>query len=261
MGNSFMDMLREGLLRLMAEDPDIEELAGGRFDEILTLLKKYIEEIELFNPLYGLVGATDRRELAVKHILDSLCPAGIIFRLLKGRTQDPYRLNPRRAENAGAAGDENRSPSAPEEKLKPVADVGSGAGLPGIPLAIVLGDVPFTLIERAGKRAGFLRNTLALLGLPHLVVEEGEMEKAEAGGFSLVVFRAFRPLEPPILKGLFRLLAPGGVLAAYKGRGDNIKREMEKVEKLTGSWEALSLAAPFLNEERHLVIINPPPAC
>jgi 16S rRNA (guanine527-N7)-methyltransferase len=109
-----------------------------------------------------------------------------------------------------------------------------------------------------GRRAGFLRNTLAALALTNAETEEGEMERAAPGRFALITFRAFRPLEPAILKGLFRLLAPGGVLAAYKGRREKIDAEMGAVEKTTGGWEALPCPVPFLDEERHLVLIRPP---
>jgi 16S rRNA (guanine527-N7)-methyltransferase len=109
-----------------------------------------------------------------------------------------------------------------------------------------------------GRRAGFLRSTLAALALTNAETEEGEMERAAPGRFALITFRAFRPLEPAILKGLFRLLAPGGVLAAYKGRREKIDAEMNAVEKTTGGWEALPCPVPFLDEERHLVLIRPP---
>jgi 16S rRNA (guanine527-N7)-methyltransferase len=122
----------------------------------------------------------------------------------------------------------------------------------------------FTLVERMGRRAGFLRNTLALLGLPNVRLEEAEMEKLDlpAGGFDLIVFRAFRPLEPAILKGLIRLLAPGGSLAAYKGRRESVEEEISRVMIATGkgppigSWEILPLKVPFLEEERHLLLIR-----
>jgi 16S rRNA (guanine527-N7)-methyltransferase len=218
-------ILQEGLLRLRRGDPDTDRLFAARFDEILGLLNKYIEEIELFNPAYGLVGVQDRRELVVKHILDSLCPLGIIFRLLQ-----------------------KGGPAA----VGLVADAGSGAGLPGIPLAITLPDCSFSLIERMGRRAGFLRNTLAVLSLSNASVEEGEMEKVPAGRFSLVTLRAFRPLEPAVLRGLFRLLAPGGVLAAYKGRREKIDEEMAAAGV---GGEVFPLEVPFLEEERHLVVI------
>ncbi|MDR2052611.1 MAG: class I SAM-dependent methyltransferase, partial [Treponema sp.] len=126
-----------------------------------------------------------------------------------------------------------------------------------------------TLIERMGRRAGFLRNTLAILGLPGLDVEEREIEKAEGGRFDMVVFRALRPLQPPIYRALRRLLradgaSPGRVLAAYKGRMDSAAGEMRALEaSLKGdgplSWEAAPCPVPFLNEERRLLLIRAAP--
>jgi 16S rRNA (guanine527-N7)-methyltransferase len=221
--------LEAGITKLRESHPDIETIPGSHLTSVLNLLEKYMAEIELFNPAYGLVGARDRQELAVKHILDSMAPLGIIHRLLSA-FPGPHKI----------------------------ADAGSGAGLPGIPLAICLPDVSFTLIERMGRRAGFLRNTLAVLGLSNVTVEEKEVEKAAAGQYHIVTFRAFRPLEPRILKSLFRLCAPGGVLAAYKGRREKIEEEMNAAGKAAGHWEALSCPVPFLEEERHLLTIKPP---
>jgi 16S rRNA (guanine527-N7)-methyltransferase len=225
-------VLAEGLRRLRAGDPALEAILTGRVE---GLLNNFIAEIELFNPAYGLVGAGDRRELVVKHILDSLAPLGVFRRLLAG------------AEAAGAG------------KIPALADVGSGAGLPGIPLAIALPEHPLTLIERKGRRAAFLRNTQAVLALPNVTVEEGPMEQAPPGRFRVVTFRAFRPLDRGILRGLFRLLEPGGVLAAYKGRRAVIEAELGPLAAEAGSWEALPVAVPFLEEERRLVVIRPHP--
>jgi 16S rRNA (guanine527-N7)-methyltransferase len=216
--NKLMDcsLLEEGLSKL-----------GLPGDRILSLLIRYMEEIELFNPAYGLVKVRDRGELIKKHILDSLAPIGII----RGLTN------------------------------KTIADVGSGAGLPGIPLAICLPGTEFTLIERMGRRAGFLRNTLAVLGLSNVKVEEADMEKlpiSESGLFDLTVFRAFKPLDNGILKGLKRLLKPGGIIAAYKGRRQSIEEEMSQtaLQRETILWEIIPLAVPFLEEERHLVLLR-----
>ena len=207
-------LLEEGLIKL-----------GLLQDHNLSLLIKYIEEIELFNKAYGLVKVKDRRELIVKHIFDSLAPLSVL----------------------------------PGKKI---ADVGSGAGLPGIPLAVCMPGADFTLIERMGRRAGFLRNVIAVLGLSNVRVEEKDMEKfIVSEGFDLIVFRAFRPLDSGILKGLFRLLKPGGTIAAYKGRRQNIEEEMEQVPGESRSfaqlsWELVPLLVPFLEEERHLVMIR-----
>lgn len=226
-------LLEEGLAKL-----------GLLNDNSLSLLVKYIEEIELFNPAYGLVKATDRQELIVKHILDSLAPLGIIRSMV---------------ESVHSEGGPPR-----------IADAGSGAGLPGIPLAICMPCADFTLIERMGRRAGFLRDVLAILGLSNVRLEEAELEKLypnpqEAVRFNLIVFRAFKPLEPVILKAFFRLLGTDGALAAYKGRRETIEEEMarlrEEISKVKGlsigSSEALPLDVPFLDEERHLLLIRP----
>jgi 16S rRNA (guanine527-N7)-methyltransferase len=221
--------LETGLAALGESDRDIKNLFGSRGDAITSFLETYMAEIERFNPAYGLVGARDRRELVIKHILDSLAPLGILLRLLR-----PF----------------------PPPHI--IADAGSGAGLPGIPLAICLPGVSVTLIERMGRRAGFLRNTLAVLGLSNATVEEAEMERAAPGSCHVVTFRAFRPLEPRLLRGLFRLCAKGGLLAAYKGRREKIGEEMGAAGKAAGPWEALPCPVPFLAEERHLLTIKPP---
>jgi 16S rRNA (guanine527-N7)-methyltransferase len=202
--------------------------------DISGLLERYMDEIELFNPAYGLVGVKTREELVVKHILDSLAPLGIMLRLLGDLPQ------------AGDAGS-----FAPLR----IADLGSGAGLPGLPLAIafagILPEARFTLIDRMGRRIGFLRNTLAVLGLSNVEVEEAEMEKAAPARFDMAVFRAFRPLDPVVLKAVFRLLKPSGFLAAYKGRREVIDAEMATAGAV---WEVLPYTVPFLGEERHLVV-------
>jgi 16S rRNA (guanine527-N7)-methyltransferase len=231
-----IDLLTEGLLALCAADPRVSDLVKPRLDAAAVLLDTYAGEIEALNPAYGLVNVSGREELIVKHILDSLAPLGYIAGLL-----------------APAMGSVPTG-SVPTEPVR-LADAGSGAGLPGIPLAVCLPGVQVSLIERMTRRADFLRNAAAILRLSNVTVEETEMEKAPPGRFGVVAFRAFRPLEPGILKGLFRLLAPGGHLAAYKGRREKIEAE---AVLLPESREIHPLFVPFLNEERHIVIIKKP---
>jgi 16S rRNA (guanine527-N7)-methyltransferase len=223
------DLLSEGLARLCGDDSGAEKLIAPRRDVIFSLLTQYITEIEQYNPALSLVGTDDRQELIIRHILDSLAPLGIVSRLLgAGRT---------------------------------VADVGSGAGLPGIPLAIAMPDAAFTLIERKGRRAGFLRHTQEALGLANVAVEEAEMEKAKPGRFALVTFRAFRPLEPKILRGLFRLCSDGGTLAAYKGRREKIEAELAALEeagKQAIARHIIPCPVPFLDEQRHILCLQKP---
>ena len=223
-------MIEEGLKRL--------GISGG--DRVLSLLEKYIKEIELFNTAYDLVKVKDRDELIIKHILDSLAPLDILLSLQS------------------------------RHKNCRIADIGSGAGLPGIPLAICMPEARFTLVERMGRRAGFLRDALAILGLPNVKVEESEMEKLSLNmpaesRFNIIVFRAFKPMEPVLLKKLSKLLKPDGILAAYKGRRESIDEEINAVftaaENKAGlsinSCEIIPLKVPFLDDERHLVVINP----
>jgi len=220
--------LADGLLELCRNDSGADRLITPRREEILSLLIKYITEIELCNPALSLVGTNDRQELIIRHILDSLAPLGIITQIITKHND-------------------------PAARRLQIADVGSGAGLPGIPLAIVMPDAAFTLIERKGRRAGFLRDVQTALGLSNISVEEAEMEKTPPGRFDVVTFRAFKPLEPKIVKKLLRLCGEGGVLAAYKGRREKIAGEMAALET---AWEIIPCSVPFLNEERHLVLIK-----
>jgi len=214
------------------KDSRIDCLISPRVEEIISLLSRYIDEIGLFNRAYGLVGAKDSEELTVKHILDSIAPLGIIIRLLdQVHAKDAVQM----------------------------ADAGSGAGLPGIPLAIAMPDCGVTLIERMGRRAGFLWNVKAALNLSNVTVEEGELEKTRPGSFNLLTFRAFKPLEPKLLSSLFKACADGGIIAAYKGRREKTEEEIKRLtlknkEKI--KWEIVPYSVPFLDEERNMLIIG-----
>ena len=225
------DLLTEGIEILCQNDKEAESLISPRFEEIISLLERYVKEIELFNAAYGLVAADNTNELITRHILDSIAPLGIIYRLLG------------------------------EAQGRQIADAGSGAGLPGIPLAVTLPDCSFTLIERMGRRAGFLNNTKAVLGIGNIIVEESELEvllrkKPENERFSLVTFRAFKPMEPKLLKTLFSACGKNGLIAAYKGKREKIEAEMLQLKNNCPEWEAIPYKAPFLDEDRHLLIIR-----
>ena len=219
-------LLAQGLEQLRRQDQEADAALAGRADRVLELLLKYMEEIERFNGPYGLVKVRSREELAVKHILDSLSPLGVFCRLLAARPSPPPRI----------------------------VDVGSGAGLPGIPLAIALPAAAVTLLERKGRRTGFLRNTAAVLALPNAAVEAADLERAAGNRFDLAVFRAFRPLDQALTRSLSRLLRPGGCLAAYKGRRTVIEAELEAMPG--GAWEIIPCPVPFLNEERHVAVMR-----
>jgi len=186
----------------------------------LKLLNKYINEIELWNKRYGLVNATGET-LVIKHILDSLTGVNHIAGL----------------------------------SAATLADVGSGAGLPGIPLAIMLPQLNVTLIERSGKRVRFLRNVQALLGLKNVTIIEDDLKNVSEK-YDLVTFRAFKPVEPVIISLLMNILEDKGRLVAYKGRMENINAEIETVKEIAQVQKIISVTVPGLDDERNLVLYS-----
>jgi 16S rRNA (guanine527-N7)-methyltransferase len=132
-----------------------------------------------------------------------------------------------------------------------VADVGSGAGFPGIPLAIVEPGRHFTLIESTGKKCRFLDHLRDALGLANVTVVQSRAESYRPEErFDTVVARAVGPVSE-LVRVAGPLVAGGGRLLAMKGRYP----EEELAKKLNG-WKLAAvhrLEVPGLEEERHLV--------
>lgn len=201
-------------------------------------LARYVQAIEAWNPAYGLVGASGD-ELIVKHILDSLAPLAVIDRLL--------------AESSGPAAE----PDPGGRPRRPcLVDLGTGAGLPGIPLALARPDVSVTLLDRMTRRIRFLKAMKTELPLSNVTIVEEQVERAK-GSYGVVTFRAFRPFERKLFKKVFGVCAPGGFVAAYKGKADKARAELEAIEGLYASAEILSVKVPFLADERCLVVMRP----
>jgi 16S rRNA (guanine527-N7)-methyltransferase len=132
-----------------------------------------------------------------------------------------------------------------------IADVGSGAGFPGIPLAIVAPELHFALIESTGKKCRFLEHVRDALGLANVVVVQARAEACKPDTrFDTVVARAVGPISD-LVRNAGGLLAGDGRLLAMKGR---YPRD-ELAKKLNG-WKLVGvhpLTVPGLAEERHLV--------
>ena len=132
-----------------------------------------------------------------------------------------------------------------------IADVGSGAGFPGIPLAIVEPHRHFTLIESTGKKCRFLEHVRDALGLANVEVVQSRAEALRpAARFDTVLARAVGPVAE-LVKLAGPLVAGGGRLLAMKGRYP----EEELAGKLNG-WKVAAvhrLVVPGLEDERHLV--------
>ena len=140
---------------------------------------------------------------------------------------------------------------APWLRGRQVVDVGSGAGFPGIPLAIVRPDLQFSLIESTGKKCRFLEHVRDTLGLTNVAVVQSRAEayKPEVR-FDTVLARAVGPLVD-LVRNAGALVAGGGRLLAMKGRFPE-----EELAKKLGGWKVVAvhpLRVPGLDEERHLV--------
>lgn len=216
------DILKQGLEKLSLSESDYPLL-----EEKLRL---YMKELLLFNAAYDLVGADNEKDIIIHHLLDSLAGVHHIEKLLS----------------------EQKDTIAPE-----IADIGSGGGLPGIPLALALPHIHFTLVERMSKRCAFLENSVAILNLKNVTVINSQVEQIPTNTFHVATFRAFRPLDKKMIKTLLRVIKPAGFLAAYKGKTEAINTEMEAIADIVPYYTVQPLTVPFLEErQRHLVVIQ-----
>lgn len=140
-----------------------------------------------------------------------------------------------------------------------VADVGTGAGFPGLPLAIVDPERRFTLIEATTKKARFVEHVVARLGLANVSVvnARAELYCPPGAGFDTVMSRALGELSEFVrLAG--HLCAAGGKLLAMKG-----KSPQTEIDRLPRDWRVAALRrlqVPGLEAERHLVELIRSPA-
>lgn len=180
-------------------------------------LLEYLALLDRWNRTYNLTAIRDPREMLTKHLLDSLA----MHRFLDG------------------------------ERL---ADLGTGPGLPGIPLAIAKPELRVALVESNGKKARFLREAVRTLALGNARVLESRAEAVdEPGAFDVVTARALDSLAGIIAVG-GHLLAPGGRLLAMKG-----VRPDQEIAELPAGWVVSAvhpLRVPGLDAERHLLEIT-----
>jgi 16S rRNA (guanine527-N7)-methyltransferase len=184
-------------------------------------LLAYVALLKKWNRTYNLTAIRDESEMVTQHLLDSLS------------------ILPAVQESALAG--------------RRWADVGSGAGLPGIPLAIACADLSLSSIETVEKKAAFQRQARIELGLANFTVENRRVEDLPAGGFDAVISRAFAELADFVrLAG--HLLNPGGLLLAMKG----VLPE-DEIKRLPSGWalrDSLPLRIPGLDAQRHLLVIE-----
>ena len=133
-----------------------------------------------------------------------------------------------------------------------LADVGSGGGLPGIPIAIAEPARRVTLNDASEKKGAFLRQAVIELGLSNATVHVGRVEDwRPSEGFAVVISRGFASLVD-FLASCRHLAAPSGVLAAMKGTYP--RDELAQVPADCDCREVKRLKVPMLDAERHLVL-------
>ena len=183
------------------------ELPSGGRDRLL----QYLELLAKWNRTYNLTAVREPRAMVSHHLLDSLV------------------VIPHLPMQDGA-----------------LADVGSGAGVPGIPLAIAQPQWRVTLNDASEKKAAFLRQAVMELGLRNVAVHQGRVEawRPAGGGFAVVISRAFAQLAR-FIASCRHLARPGGVLAAMTGAAP-----------ADSGGEVIALSVPLLNAARHLVLYH-----
>jgi 16S rRNA (guanine527-N7)-methyltransferase len=186
-------------------------------------LLRYLGELVLWNKAYNLTAVRDPVEMVTRHVLDSLAA----LPLAAGR----------------------------------VVDVGSGAGVPGIPLAIANPGLHVTLLDSNGKKARFLRHAQRTIPLTNVDVVEARAEAhAPPERYDTVITRAFGSLGE-FLEATSQLGADGARWVALKGKLD--ERELAAIPAGFAISARPRLAVPGLDEERHAVIcaaVPPGPA-
>lgn len=185
--------------------------------EVRERLLRHLELLEKWNRVHNLTSIRDSQKAVSVHLLDSLAVA-------------PY-LNGKR-----------------------LLDAGSGAGYPGIPIALLRPEIQVHLLDSNHKKCAFLRQAVADLGLRNVQVVCERLESwRPLERFDCVVSRALAEIAEII--GLVQhLLAPGGVIAAMKGL-----HPFEEIERIPPGYrvrQVHALAVPGLDAKRHLVLVE-----
>ena len=193
----------------------LAELGLAPGAEVVERLLDYVELLARWNAAYNLTAVRLPQDMIARHLLDSLAVA----RLVRGDS---------------------------------LADLGTGAGLPGIPLAILAPERLHVLIDSNGKKTRFLREAVRTLGLANVRVEQCRVEEAR-GQYDCITARAFATLGEMLRLG-GHLLAPDGVWLALKGQLS--EEEILGVPAGFAVADVVPLDVPGLGAARRVAIIK-----
>ena len=179
-------------------------------------LLRLLDELSRWNEAYNLTAIVDRPGMLTHHLLDSLAIHGDV-------------------------------------QGERVADVGTGAGFPGLPLAIAVPHRHYTLIDSNNKKVRFVAHVARLLGLTNVSAVHSRVENLDTEPFDTVTARAFASLSD-IVARVAPICGPTTRVLAMKGRMPD-----DEIATLPAGWriaEARSLAVPGLAEARSLIVIE-----
>ena len=199
----------------------ITELALHVESQQQKKLFSYLDLLDKWNQVFNLTAVRDREQMITHHLLDSLSVL-------------PYLCDRKR-----------------REKPRRFLDVGSGAGLPGIPLAVAMPETEFFLLDSNGKKTRFLIQAKQELGLSNVTVINSRLEQFKPDFlFSDLICRAFSDLSSWVTKSK-HLTDQHTRFWAMKGHYPT--KEIEALPKTVKLQQAIPLTVPFLEKERYLL--------
>jgi 16S rRNA (guanine527-N7)-methyltransferase len=213
--------LRDELILLLKKGAD--SMSVLLTEQQAQLLTNYVIEFDKWNKAYNLSAVRDLRQMVFRHLLDSLS----VVPFLKRTTHS----------------------------MMNIMDVGTGGGLPGIPLAIMFPDKQFTLLDSNGKKTRFLFHIKTLLQLDNVAIEHYRVEnfkpdkKADA-----IISRAFASLQD-MTESCAHLLKDEGIFMAMKGLYPT--EELAVIAAKVTLIESIKLQVANTDGERHLIILRP----
>ncbi|MFH7041676.1 16S rRNA (guanine(527)-N(7))-methyltransferase RsmG [Paucibacter sp. JuS9] len=225
-------------------------LSDSQLDQLLS----YLGLIQKWNKVYNLTAVRDPQAMLVQHLVDSLSLLPALRRHAAGKPSSPSQGCSQ--EGPGSLGGQAAYSQTGGSHLR-LMDVGSGGGLPGVVVAICEPTIDVTCVDAVAKKATFIKQVAAELGLKNLHGEHSRVEQLSAAPFDLITSRAFASLLD--FTTLTRQhLKPGAIWLAMKGQhpADELAALQNQAQDLD-VFHVEQLLVPGLDAQRCLIWIKP----